>query len=373
MISISPCKTAKEHRRFEEVPEDLHGTNPAFIPPFPGSIAQFLHPDSPFHKKHGEIVPFIARRNGKAVGRIAAIINNSHTARYNDHTGFIGFFESEDDPATAALLLDTAAQVLRERGFKKIRGPYNPSINDECGLLVQGHHIPTFLGLTWNPPYYEKLFLAWGLQPVREMYGYQLPLHRLEPPERIRRIVERAAKRSKLLLRPIKMDQLEEEMKIIHEVYNDTLERNWGFTPITMEDLMLAAKDMKEIADPAMILIAEMNGENAGVALSLPNFNELLALTKRTPRWLRTLHAGLLLKTRRMKTARQIVYGISPRFRDRGGLHAWLLYEQFVCAKARFTDAELGWIEETNTEMIGHVALLGAIQHRTWRFYEKNL
>lgn len=372
-LSIQPCRTKQERRLFEEVAEDLNGKDPAFTPPVPGSIVSFLSPNHPFQRRHGEILPFLAMRNGKPVGRIAAILNRSHTARYADGRGFFGFFECEEDPATARALFDVVESVLREKGFTCVRGPYNPSINDECGLLVEGHSIPTYLGLIWNPSYYERLVLASGYQQVREMYGYQLPLHRLEPPARISRIVERAAKRSKLLLRPIDMKRLESEMGIIHEVYNDTLERNWGFTPITMDDLLTAANDMKQIADPAMILIAEMDGENAGVALSLPNINELLFLTKRTPRWLRFLHFAILLKTRRIRTARQIIYGISPRYRDKGGLHAWLLYEQFVKAKERFTDAELGWIEETNTEMIGHVGLLGANQHRTWRFYEKPL
>lgn len=370
-LSIEPCVDKRAKRRFEELAEDLHGGHPAFIPPVPGSIRNFLSERHPFQRRHGEIFPFLAVRDGRAVGRIAAIVNRTHTERYADGRGFFGFFECEDNVETARALFRAAEDTLRAKGFTSVRGPYNPSINDECGLLVEGEAIPVYLGLTWNPAYYERLVLACGYVQTRAMYGYQLPLHRLEPPPRLTRIVERAAKRSSLILRPIDMKRLGTEMEIIHEVYNATLERNWGFTPISMDDLLTAADTMKQIADPAMILIAEMAGENAGVALSLPNINEILALTKKTPRWLRFLHFAWLLKTRRIGTARQIIYGISPRYRDKGGLHAWLLYEQFVKAKERFTDAELGWIEETNTEMIGHVTLLGANQHRTWRFYEK--
>ena len=192
-------------------------------------------------------------------------------------------------------------------------------------------------------------------------------------PARLGKIVERTAKRSRLILRPIHLDRLEEELKIVREVYNCTLERNWGAVPISMDDLLSAADNMRTFADPGMILIAEMNGENAGVALSLPNFNEHLALTKNTPRWLRLPHIAWLMKTRKIGTARQVVYGISPRYRDRGGLHAWLLYEQFVCAKARYHDAQLGWVEESNTEILENCRMLGAIQQRTWNIYEKCL
>lgn len=315
----------------------------------------------------------IARRNGRPVGRIAAIINRTHNKIYGDTTGFFGFWECENNPETARALIEKASAVLRDRGCGAIRGPYNPSINDECGLLVKGNGNSTFIGLPWNPAYYESLLENLEFKPVRSLFGMDLPLHRLDAPVRLGKIVERTARRSRLILRPIRLDKLEAELEIVREVYNATLERNWGFVPITMEDLLSAADDMRAIADPGMILIAEMDGENAGIALSLPNFNELLAMTKATPRILRALHVAWLMKTRKIRTGRQVIYGISPRFRDRGGLHAWLLYEQFVCAKARYHDAQLGWIEETNTEILEHCQMLGGIICREWRIFEKPL
>lgn len=372
MVSVSLCRSARECRQFETVAEDLHHADSSFIPPFPGSVAKYLSPKSPFNRRHGEIFPLIAWRDGKVAGRIAAIINRSHNAYYNDKTGFFGFFECEDNIETAQALFDAAAAILREKGFTTIRGPYNPSINDECGLLVQGFGTPPCIGLTWNPAYYENLVTGQGFIPACTSYGFDLPLHSLELPERLVRIVNRVTRNSKLKLRPIKLNELEKELEIIHEVYNDTLKRNWGFVPISMDDLLFAADDMQAIADPEMILIAEFNGENAGVGLSLPNINELLILTKNTPRWLRPLHLLWLMKTRPIRSARQVVYGISPRFRDRG-LHGWLLKEQFVCAKARFIEGELGWIEDTNTEILNNSTMLGAIQKRTWKIYEKPL
>ena len=372
-VNITLCTTSRDWKKFEEVAEDLHGSREAFTPPFPGSIAKFLRPDSAFHQRHGEICAMIASRGGKPVGRIAAIVNRSHNSLYRDKTGFFGFWECEENPAAAQALFEAAARVLRDKGMEAIRGPYNPSINDECGLLVEGGGEPSFIGLVWNPDFYQALIEGAGFRRVCSKYGFDLPLSRLDAPARLGKIVERTAKRSRLILRPIHLDKLEEELKIVHEVYNDTLERNWGAVPISMDDLLSAADDMRAFADPGMILIAEMNGENAGIALSLPNFNELLALTKKTPRWLRLPHIAWLMKTRKIDSARQVVYGISPRSRDRGGLHAWLLYEQFVCAKARYHDAQLGWVEESNTEILENCRMLGAIQRRTWNIYEKSL
>jgi hypothetical protein len=373
MLSISACHSSKEKKLFERIAEILHAGHPAFIPPFPGSIVKYLQPTSPFNRLYGEIHPFIALRDGKPVGRIAAIVNRAHNERYSDKTGFFGFFECENNPETARALFEKAAELLRSKGLSVIRGPYNPSINDECGLLTKGFEFEPCIGLTWNPDYYQGLVEGLGFETVNRSFGFLLPLSQLEPPQRLKRIVDRVAKRSKIHLRPIDLNNIEKELEIVHEVYNDTLERNWGFIPITMDDLLGAAADMKAFADPDMILIAEIDGQNAGVALSLPNFNEILGMTKKTPHWLRLLHIVWLMKTHRINWARQVVYGISPRFRDKSGLHGWLLLEQFVCAKARFDNASLGWIQESNTEILENSNLVGGIERQEWRIYEKPL
>jgi len=354
------------------VAETLHGTDPAFIPPFPGSIAKYLSPKSAFCRRQGDIFPFIAWRDGRPVGRIAAIINRAHNGLHQDRAGFFGFFECENDPATAQALFAHAEALLKSKGCDSVRGPYNPSINDECGLLVNRFDLPPYTGMTWNPAFYESLVTGAGYSPACTLHGLLLPMHRLELPARLGRIVDRIAKRSRLALRPMDISRLDEELKIVHEVYNATLERNWGFVPISMDDLLGAADDIKAIADPKLLLIAEMDGENAGVALTLPNFNEILARTKRTPHWLRLPHIVWLMKTHRINSCRQAVLGVSPKYRDRG-IHAWLIYEQFSRAKERYDNAILGWIEESNTEILEHCEVVGGVRERTWKIFAKSL
>lgn len=355
------------------MPETLHTANPAFIPPFPGSVAKYLKPGSPFQRVHGKIFPFVATRYGRPVGRIAAVIYQSHNDRYHDTVGFFGWFDCENNPETARALFEKAAAVLKENGRTSMRGPYSPSINDECGLLVwDAANRGPCIGLTWNPPYYESLVLAAGLEPVRDLHGYDLPMERLEVPDRLQRLSERAEKRAKLRLRPINLKKLEKELEIVHEVYNDTLGRNWGFVPISMDDLLGAADDMRSFADPDIILIAEKDGEPAGVALTLPDFNQILAGLQRVPHWLRLPVILWRMKTRKITACRQMVYGVIPKFRDHG-LHAWLLREQFSEAKKRYPLAELGWMEENNTQILAACTLVGGFHQRTWRIFEKPL
>ncbi|MEI8311503.1 MAG: N-acetyltransferase, partial [Verrucomicrobiota bacterium] len=173
--------------------ETLHGTDPAFIPPFPGSVAKYLSPKSAFHLRHGEITGFVASRNGRPVGRIAAIINRSHNERYSDKTGFFGFFECENDPATAGALFRQVAEVLQVAGMDRIRGPYNPSINDECGMLADRFDMPPCIGMPWNPEYYLTLVAGEKFVSARVLHIMNLPLHRLPQPARLARIVDRMA------------------------------------------------------------------------------------------------------------------------------------------------------------------------------------
>ncbi len=341
------------------------------MPPFPGSVAKFLSPTSTF-ARHGDVTAFIAERDGKPVGRIAAIINRSHNDYHKDRTGFFGFFDCEDNPATAKALFEKAVEVLREAGMDRIRGPYNPSINDDCGILMNGFDQQPMIGLTWNPDYYPRLMEGMGFQKVRTLYVLNLPLHRQNAPERFVRIIERLKKRANLTMRPLDISRLEEELAIVRTVYNATLERNWGFVPIAMEDLLGAAEDIRAIADPRLLLIGESQGRDAGVAITLPNFNEILAAVKNTPHWLRLPHIFLLMKTRKIKTCRQTVLGVVPEFRDRG-LHAWLVHEQFCEAKKHYTDATLGWLEDTNAEIIDICKIVGGEPDREWGIFEMNL
>lgn len=368
---ILPATTRAQWNLFERVPEILHRSEPAFIPPFPGTIAKFLRPDSAFHRRHGTIVPYLAWRNNRPVGRIAAIINRTHNELHRDEVGFFGFFACENDPATAAALLEVVRARLRIEGLRVLRGPYHPSINDESGLLTEGFEESPHLGLIWNPPYYPSLLENQGLRPAHRIHGFNLPLHRLELPPRLVKIAQRAAERGSFRLRPMNLKRLPEELALVREVYNSTLQNNWGFLPIESEDVTEAAEDLRFFADPGMMLIAEAASESVGVAISLPNLNELLALTKRTPHALRLAHMLLLLKSRRIRTARQVIYGITPAHRSRGGLHGWLLLEQFREAKARFHDAQLGWIDENNDEILAHAEMIGGIRSRTWTLYEQ--
>lgn len=322
-------------------------------------------------KKHGEITPLIAYRNGKPVGRIAAIVNRSHNNYNKDSVGFFGFFDFVKEPAVAKALLDAAAAILKEKELTLMRGPYNPSINDDCGVLLDGFHAPTFISMPWNPPYYEEIYKTIGLENVRTLYAWDVPLHQ-ETPARVNKIVTWLQKRNKVSIRTIDMKNLKKELETIHRLYNSTLDRNWGFYPIALEDLLHAADDLKAIADPSIIIFVCVDGREVGFSLALPNVNEVFHAARGRKGIFRFLEMALRLQFQKIKTDRLTVLGVEPAYRDKG-LSALLFFESFRIAKAKYKLSEVSWVEANNVEILEGAELMGGHRSRTYGIFEKSL
>lgn len=322
-----------------------------------------------FCKQHGFIIPLIAFKNGQPVGRIAAIVNYSHNNYNKDKVGFFGFFDFINDPAVAKALVEAAIEILKKEGMTLIRGPYNPSINDDCGLLTEGFDTPSFISMPWNPSYYEDLYRQAGLVPVRTLYSWMIPLHQ-ETPERVNKIVRRLQKRNNVSIRSIDMKNLKKEMEVIHRLYNRTLDRNWGFYPMSLNDLLHAADDLKAIADPSLILFACANGRDVAFSLSLPNMNELFHAARGRKGILRFLEMVLRIQFQRPKDARLCVLGVDPEYRDKG-LSALLFYEAYVRTKAKYQRSEVSWVEANNTEILEGAELMNGHRNKTYQIYEK--
>ena len=322
-------------------------------------------------QQHGEIFPFIAFAHGKPVGRIAAIINRSHNAYNKDQVGFFGFFDCINDPQIAKALFETASAIVEKKGMTSLRGPYNPSINDDCGVLTEGFHAPTSVSMPWNPPYYATLYRAAGLESVRTLYAWMVPLQG-ETPARVNKIVERLRKRAKVSIRSIDMKNLEHEMTVLHRLYNATLKRNWGFYPISLEDLLHAADDLKAIADPSLILFACADGREVAFSLSLPNVNQLFHAARGRKGLLRFLEMALRIQFQKPKDARLCILGVDPEHQNTG-LSALLFYETYSRSKAKYQRSEVGWVEANNTEILEGAELMHGYRDRTYEIFEKNL
>jgi GNAT superfamily N-acetyltransferase len=326
-----------------------------------------FQPDSPY-QRNGELIPLLAVRDGRPVGRIAAIVNRAHNEYYRDRTGFFGFFDCIDDMGVALALFRAACGELRTRGLDTIRGPYNPTVNDECGLLVEGFDRPPFVMMPYNPPYYLPLYEGLGLKKARDLYAYYLSTD-IVLPERIRKICERVRRSTGLTLRTVNLKRLDDELTVIHRLYNSTLDRNWGFVPITMDDLRFAAADLRAILNPELVMIAEKDGVPVGFSLCFPNVNETMGKLRAVPRILR---APLFLwhwKTSHPKEVRLAVLGVDPEFRGKG-VAALFYAETQRRGRKTYQGGELSWVEESNDEIMHGIEVMGGKRYKTYRIYE---
>ena len=368
MFRIIPCESRKDLKRFEEVPESLFGNDPNFVPPFAGSVVDVLDKSHPFHSR-GDILPFIAWQNEKPIGRIAVIRNHAHNEYHNDKTGFFGFLDSIDDNEVFNQLVDVALNQAGEWGLECIRGPYNPSSNDECGLLVDGFDTPPFVLMPYNPSYYLNRYEQAGLVKVKDLFSYHLS-EAEKGLDRTKKIVERFAKQANITVRSANLKNLDEEVRILHYLYNETLGEQWGFVPVSIEDLQHSVKDLKQVLDPEMVLIAEKDGEPIGISVTIPNINEFMLRAKKSKGLLRTLKFIWYLKTRRPAEARLAILGVLPDHR-RKGVAPTFYFESLRRGKEKYVGGEIGWVLDNNDEVNKAAGLMGAKQYKTYRIFEK--
>jgi hypothetical protein len=303
------------------------------------------------------------------VGRIASIVNRTHNDFHGDRTGFFGFF-SFADADVARPLLDRVLSDLSDAGRDVARGPFGPTQNDECGLQVDGFGGRPCFGMPYNPPWYPAVYESLGLQGVRNFLAYDLDVSMERGfDERLAGLTARIRERFPMTVRPVDMGRLEEEARLVSHLFNESLAEEWNFMPLSVEEAKAWAKDLAGHLDPEGVLIAEVCGVPAGLSIVLPDLNELLAETRRLPRWLRLPRLAWLIKTRRCRRGRWAVFGVLPEYRKMGAT-LLLVYDAIKLGRKRYESGEISWTQDTNPEVNRLAGQLGLEPSRRYRIYE---
>lgn len=373
-VTIRPVQTPAELDRFIELPWSLYERgHPQYAPPLRMVVRDLLDLKNPFYQ-HADRALFVAERGGRVVGRIAAIENRAHNARYADRTGFYGFFECIDDGDVANALFDAAGTWLRARGLTSMRGPVSPSMNHECGLLVQGFRWPAMLMTPWTPRHYVTLHEQAGLSGVKDLLAYFLPMDdpRFALPPAFVEHAERARKAAGLTFRSLDLRHFEREAQRCRLLYNSAWDRNWGFVPATEAEFAHLAHSLKPLLIRDFAFMAEIAGEPAGFLILVPDFNHIFRRIG-TGKLLPTGWLQLLLGKSRLRSGRIALLGVDPRFRTRSilELFAHELYQRGRAYGAQ--GAEASWILEDNHLMTKPLEAMGAKPYRRWRLYERPL
>ena len=373
-VTVVPVRGRRALARFIGLPWQLvdRRVYPQWVPPLRAAVADALDVrGNPFYQE-AERELFLAYRDGRPVGRIAAIHNRRHNAFHDDRVGFFGFFETVDDAEVVRALLDAATDWLRARGLDRMRGPVSPSTNHECGLLVEGFETHTAFMTAWNPPFYERALEAAGLEKAKDLLGFWIPFDgTFALAERWQRIVERARDRETFTFRLVDRKDYQRDSERAWEVYNGAWEKNWGFVPMSRAEFMHMAAQLKPLLLDEFVHFAEIDGEPVGLAISLPDYNLTL---KRVPGGRLLFALPMLLRDRkRIRHGRAMMLGVKERFRSRS-VYFVMLDEAIKRAQAYgAVGTEASWILEDNHRMLAFLEQGGLAPTKRWRIYERRV
>ena len=366
-IEIVSVTAKRDWKAFVHFPYTHYKDYPNWVPHLIMDQKTLLNPKKhPFYK-HAKVQLFLAKAENRVVGRIAAIVDNNHIETHQEQVGFFGFFETIDDEAVSFALLHAALNWLKAQGMEAMRGPVNPSMNEECGLLVDAFDEPPRLLMTYNPPYYADHIERFGLKKVMDLYAYHIDGHE-PPPEKLVRVAERVKARNDLVMRQVDMKHYDREVQDIWKVYNQAWSRNWGFVPWTWEEFQHLGKDMKTALVPDMALIVEKEGEPIAFAVSLPDMNR--ALIKTNGRLFPLGLFKLLYHSKKIDWCRIVILGVVKDHQGLG-IDAMLYLETWKNATRRgYYHGEMSWILENNEMMNRAACMLGGKVYKTYRMYQ---
>jgi len=366
-LQVEEVKNQKDLMTFVRFPWEIYQGDRYWVPPLIKDQLLKFSPNHPFHS-HSEMILFLAHRGAKIEGRIAGIIDRNYIEFHQEKVGFFGFFESFPDAEVAGTLLSRVANWLKGHGMEKMTGPMNPSSNDECGLLIDGFDASPCLMMPYNPRTYPSLVEDFGLRKRMDLYAYFMEDSSFHL-DRLDRITERLRKREpQLRVRPIDLRHFDEELKIIKEIYNQAWSKNWGFVPLTDEEINLLAKELKPLVVSDLVLFAYWGDEPIGFSVSLPDYNEVLKHLNGKIGLLGALK--FLYYSKKIKKVRVMLLGVKHAFQKKG-VEGLLYIETFKRgARKDYHQAECSWILEENVLMQHGIEAMGGKRYKTYRIYE---
>lgn len=371
-VEVRPVRSRGDLNRFIKLPWRLYRNEERWVPPLVSERKRHLDRDrNPFFQ-HAEAEYFLAWRDGEAVGRITAHVDRRFNEFQGNDWGLFGFFECEDDPEVAGALLDAAAGWLRERGRDRMVGPMDFTTNHECGLLVDGFERDPQILEFWHHPYYQGLLEGQGLSKAMDLYKWELYISDRESVVPIIwELAEKVEQDPEITVRHMRKRDFESEVRAFMEIYNEAWEKNWGFVPLTDDELEHYAKELKPILDENWAMIAEKDGEVIGAALTLPDYNQVLKhLNGRLLPfgWVKALRLR-----KKITMVRVFALGVKKRYRHTGVAAAFYAEHFDMAAATPQKGGEMGWILESNRAMNRAMEAMGGRIVKTYRVYERTL
>ena len=369
IVSLSRSKA--DVRRFLNVSYEIYRDDPYWVAPLLMDLEKVFTDANPLFD-HATMRLWIARRDGRDVGRIAGIVDRNHNRTAGDQAVFFGFFECVDNREASRALFKAVNDWARQNGMSRLLGPMNPTTNDECGLLVEGFDSSPVFMMTYNPRYYIPLVEAEGFRKAKDLLAFHIDLATI-PLERLSRIADKIKQRNpNLAFRPVKRKTLGQDLVKVKEVYNSAWQENWGFVPMTDAEMDFMASRLKPLLMEGLIWLAEAGDEPVGFLLALPDYNiPLKPLNGQllTPKIFGFL--PYLFGWKRPIRTRVLTLGVKEKYRSKGLESAMLIEGLKVGFNAGVRESEASWILEDNVMMSRVIEAIGGRVYKRYRIYER--
>jgi GNAT superfamily N-acetyltransferase len=372
-LSVRPVAGRRELREFILLPFRLYEGVEQWVPPLISERKRHLDRRKNPYFDHAEAEYFLARRGDRIVGRISAQVDRRFNEIHGNDWGQFGFFECENDPEVAVALLDSARDWLRERGRDHMIGPLDFSTNHECGLLVEGYELRPQILENWHHPYYRELLEGCGLVKAMDLYKWSLHVSgRGEVMPIIFELAEKLEPEHGITIRGMRRRNMAAEIAGFMEIYNAAWEKNWGFVPLTASEIEHYAAELKPILDENWAMVAETKeGETVGVALTLPDYNQVLK--KLGGRLLPFGWIKALREKGKIDTVRVFALGVKPEYQHTGVAAALYARHFEMAASTPQHGGEMGWILEVNKPMNKAMEAMGGEIVKRYRIYGQDL
>jgi len=370
-VEVKPVANSGELRSFIKLPFTLHSKSSPWVPQLIiDQKKRFNRDKNPFFK-HAEAEYFLAYRDGRPVGRISAHIDHTFNKFHDHRWGLFGFFECEDNQATADALFQAASNWLKVKGQDVVVGPMSFTTNDECGMLIEGFDRRPALLTPWNPQYYNKLTENGGFEKEMDLLMWHLDWKkRSDVKPAIFAAADHVRDEHGVTIRTIDKKNLAAEIATFMDIYNASWVRNWGFAPLTEEEITHMAKELKPLLDERWVCFAEKDGEAIGAGLALPDFNQVLK--KLNGRLLPTGWLKGLINKSKIDAVRVVALGIKPEYHELG-VGASIYRHYWEMSATTDMDGEAGWVLETNKAMNRAMEGMGSKLVSRYRIYKQQL
>ena len=375
-VEIVPVKGLGKFLAFCRLPRQLYKGMPGYAAPLDAERWTAFAPRLNPHFKLVDSQAFLARKDGRWVGRIAAQHYKAGIRPVEASPAQFGALDSIDDEEVVTALTDAAETWLKARGATVIAGPFSPSVNGEVGMLVDGFTAMPMIFMPWSPPYLPPRLEAQGYAKARDLLSYRYAVRRSEL-ETKGSIMTRPEWKERLKIRHLDLKNLTDEAKIVVEIFNDAWSSNWGFVPFTHEEFMSVADGLKYIMPTEGGFIVELDGEAQAFGIVLPNLHEIISDRdgKLFPFGLPKIVARV--RKHEFTSGRLLLFGVRKALQRKavGGVVTLAFIEELRRRGRNFSidHIEFGWVLEDNMGMRRPIEMSGAEIDKVHRVYEKRL